>query len=56
MNTNIYPHLETSGGQVIFYVQMLFIFSTPVLIIHMWQLKTVVFLSWCIKCAVLFVL
>ncbi len=26
---------------------MLFIFSTPVLIRHLWQLKTVVFLYWC---------
>jgi hypothetical protein len=34
---------------------MLFIFSTPVLIRHirhLWQLKTVVFLHWCRKCAV----
>ncbi len=28
---------------------MLFIFSTPVLIRHLWQLKTVVFLHWCLK-------
>jgi hypothetical protein len=27
---------------------MLFIFSTPVLIGHLWQLKTVVFLHWCL--------
>ncbi len=26
---------------------MLFIFSTPVLIRHQWQLKTVVFMHWC---------
>ncbi len=30
----------------------MFIFSTPVLIRHMWQLKTVVFLHWCLICAV----
>jgi hypothetical protein len=30
---------------------MLFIFSTPVLIRHLWQLKTVVFLHWCQICA-----
>jgi hypothetical protein len=30
---------------------MLFIFSTPVLI--KWQLKTVVFLRWCLICALL---
>jgi len=29
------------------------IFSTPVLIRHLWQLKTVVFLTWCLICAVL---
>ncbi len=27
---------------------MLFIFSTPVLIRHLWQLKTLVFLHWCL--------
>ncbi len=32
---------------------MLFIFSTPVLIRHLWQLKTVVFLHWCRICALL---
>jgi hypothetical protein len=31
----------------------LFIFSTPVLIRHLWQLKTVVFLNWCLKFAIL---
>ncbi len=34
---------------------MLFIFSTPVLIRHLWQLKTVIFLHWCLMHAVLFV-
>ncbi len=29
---------------------MLFIFSTPVLIRHLWQHKTVVFLHWCLIC------
>ncbi len=33
---------------------MMFIFSTPVLIRHLWQLKTVAFLHWCLICAVLF--
>jgi hypothetical protein len=33
---------------------MQFIFSTPVLIRQLWQLKTVVFLHWCLICAVLF--
>jgi hypothetical protein len=32
---------------------MLFIFSTPVLIRHLWQLKAVVCLSWCLIRAVL---
>jgi hypothetical protein len=32
---------------------MLFIFSTPVLVRHLWQLKTVVFLHWCLICAAL---
>ncbi len=32
---------------------MQFIFSMPVLIRHLWQLKTVVFLHWCLICAVL---
>jgi len=31
----------------------MFIFSTPVLIRHLWQLKTVVFLHWYRICAVL---
>jgi hypothetical protein len=39
--------------KVIIYMKMLFIFSTPVLIEHLWQLKTVVFLHWCLICAVL---
>jgi len=30
----------------------MFIFSTPVLIRHLWQLKTVVFLHWCLICTV----
>ncbi len=32
---------------------MLFIFSTPVFIKHLWQLKTVVFQHWCLRCTVL---
>ncbi len=32
---------------------MLFVFSTPVLIRYLWQLKAVVFLYWCLICAVL---
>ncbi len=33
---------------------MLFIFTTPVIIRHLWQLNTVVFLHWCLIDAVLF--
>jgi len=28
------------------------IFTTPVFIKHLWQLKTVVFLHWCLICSV----
>ncbi len=31
---------------------MLFIFSTPVLIRHLWQPKTFVYLHWCLLCTV----
>jgi len=34
---------------------MLFIFSTPVLIRHLWQLKTLVSLHWCLICTVLLI-
>ncbi len=33
---------------------MLFIFSTPEIIRHLWQLKTAVFLHWCLICVVPF--
>ena len=33
---------------------MLFIFSMPVLVRHLWQLKTIIFLYWCLIRAVLF--
>ena len=33
---------------------MWFIFSTKVLIRHLWQLKTAVFLHWCLICALSF--
>ncbi len=48
LNTNIYSYLETSGGQS-FYLNLNVVhFLTPVLIRHLWQLKTVVFLHWCL--------
>jgi len=36
--------------KVLIYIKMLFIFSTPMLIRHHWELKTIVFLHcymWC---------
>ncbi len=44
LNTNIYSYLETSGGISYNPYLNLFIFSTPELIRHLWQLKTIVFL------------
>ncbi len=56
LNTNIYSYLETSGIQSynLYLMFVFFIFSTPVLIRHLWQFKTVVFLQWCLIHAVLF--
>ncbi len=53
LNTNIYSYLETSGGQSsILYLHAVHFFNTS-LIRHLWQLKTVVFLNWCLMCALL---
>jgi hypothetical protein len=41
------------GIKVLFYTEIMLIFSTPVLIKHQWQLKTVVFQHWCLIRAVL---
>ncbi len=41
--------------KVLIYIQMLFIVSTQVLIRHLWQPKTVVFLHWCVIYAVLLI-
>jgi hypothetical protein len=46
LNTNIYSYLETSGGQSYNLYLNVVHFLTPVLIRHLWQLKTVVFLHW----------
>ncbi len=54
LNTNIYSYLETSGGQSSNLYLNVVLFSTAVLILNLWQLKTVVFLHWCLICAVLF--
>jgi hypothetical protein len=47
-------YLETSGGQSYDLFLNVVHFLTPVLIRHLWQLKTVVFLHWCLICAVPF--
>jgi hypothetical protein len=55
LNTNIYSYLETSGVQSFnLYLNVVY-FLTPELIRHLWQLKTVVFLHWCLICALLFI-
>jgi hypothetical protein len=53
LNTNIYSYLETSGGQSSNLYLHVVPFLTPVLTRNLWQLKTVVFLHWCLICAVL---
>ncbi len=54
LNTNIYSYLETSGGQNSKLYLNVDLFLTPMLIRRLWQLKTVVFLHWCLIRAVLF--
>ncbi len=53
LNTNIYSYLKTSGGQSSNLYLNAVHFLTPELIRHLWQLKTFVFLHWCLICAVL---
>jgi hypothetical protein len=53
LNTNIYSYLETSDGQSSNLYLNVVLFSTPVFIRHLWQLKRVVFLHWYLICAVL---
>jgi len=53
LNTKIYSYLETSGGQSYNLYLNVVHFSTPVLIRYLWQIKTVVFLHWCLIHAVL---
>jgi pentapeptide MXKDX repeat protein len=52
LNTNIYFYLETSGGHRSNPYLNVVHFSTPELIRNLWQLKTAVFLHWCLLCAV----
>jgi hypothetical protein len=48
LNTNIYSYLETSGGQSCNpYLNVVHFLNTE-LIINLWQLKTAVFLYWCL--------
>ncbi len=53
LNTNIYSYLETSACQSSHLYLNVVHFSTPVLIRHLWQLKTVAFLHWRLKLALL---
>jgi hypothetical protein len=50
LNTNIYSYLRHLVVKVLIYIYMLFIFSTTVLIRHLW---TALFLHRCLKCIVL---
>jgi hypothetical protein len=55
LNTTIYSYLVISGGKSSnIYLNVHFL--TPVLIRHLWQLKTVISLHWCIICIVPLVL
>jgi hypothetical protein len=56
LNTNIYSNLETCGGQSYKPIfKCCFFWSTTVLIRHLWQLKTVVFLHWCLIHAIILI-
>ncbi len=49
LNTTIYSYLETSDGKSYYlYLNVVHFFQIPVLIRHLWQLKTVVFMHWCL--------
>ncbi len=56
LNTNIYSSLKTFGGKSSNLYLNAVHFSTPVLIRHLWQFKTVVLMHWCLIHAVLFYL
>jgi|APCry1669193128_1035447.scaffolds.fasta_scaffold272129_1 hypothetical protein len=53
LNINIYSYLETSGGQDSNLYLDIVHFVTPMLIRHLWQLKTIASSHWCLICAVL---
>jgi hypothetical protein len=52
LNTNMYSYLETSVGQSSNLYLNVVHFLMPVLIRHLWQLKTVVSLHLCLICTV----
>jgi hypothetical protein len=54
LNTNIYSYLEAPGGQNSNLYLNVVSPSTPVLIRHLWQLRTVIFMHWCLIHTVLF--
>jgi len=53
LSSNIYSYLETFGDQSSMLYWNVVHFSTPRLIRHLWQLKTVIFLHWCVMHAAL---
>jgi hypothetical protein len=55
VNNCLNTYLETSGGQSSTIYLNVTPFLTPVLIRHLWQLKTVVSLHRCLICAVLLI-
>jgi hypothetical protein len=52
LNANIYSYLETSRNQIYNLYLNVVRFLTQVLIKHLWQLKRVVYLHWCLICVV----
>ncbi len=55
LNANIYFYLKTSGGQSSNLYLNIVHFLTPVLFRLLWQFKTVVFMHWCLTCAILLI-
>ncbi len=53
LNTNVYSYFATYGGQSYNLNLNVVHFSTPGVIRHLWQLKTLVFLHWCLLCAIM---
>ncbi len=50
LNPNISSYLDTSGGQSSDLFLNVAHFLTPVLVRHLWQVKTDVFLHWYLIC------